>query len=74
MLALRHPNEFDTFATFSGLAPAGYEDDGVPESIPILRVDVWRRASVDARPRVAWCLGLTTLVPLVTASCGPGNP
>jgi hypothetical protein len=72
MLALRHPHEFDIFG--SGFAPARYEDDGVPESIPSLRLDVWRRAFVDARPWVARCLGLTTLVPLVTASCGPWKP
>ncbi len=36
MLALRHPDEFDTFASFSGFAEPTYKDDGVPESIKIL--------------------------------------
>jgi hypothetical protein len=73
MLALRHPNEFDTFASFSGFAQAMYVDDGVPESIEIHCVDVWRQAFVDALPWPAGCLGLTVVVPLVMATCRPGN-
>jgi hypothetical protein len=36
MLALRYPDEIDTFSGFSGLAQATYQDDGVPELIEIL--------------------------------------
>jgi hypothetical protein len=74
MLALRHPHELDTFASFSGFAQATYEDDGVPESIQILCVDVWRQAFVDALPWLARCLGLTAVALLVTATGRPGNP
>jgi S-formylglutathione hydrolase FrmB len=36
MLALRHPAEFDTFATFSGFAAPTYLNDGIPETVKIL--------------------------------------
>jgi S-formylglutathione hydrolase FrmB len=36
MLALRHPDQFDTFASFSGFSEPTYKDDGVAESIRIL--------------------------------------
>ncbi len=36
MLALRHPDEFATFATFSGFAAPTYLNDGIPQTITIL--------------------------------------
>jgi S-formylglutathione hydrolase FrmB len=36
VLALRHPDEFDTFASFSGFAAPTYLDYGIPKTIEIL--------------------------------------